>query len=55
MINGILFALAAICIVGFVIADKIERRLQKAEVSRLRRAAVRAYERGYECGWRDGR
>ena len=55
MINGILFALAVISGAGFLITYELDYRQQRAEVSRLKRAAVKAYDRGYERGWRDGR
>lgn len=55
MINGILFALAVISGVGFLITYELDYRQQRAEVLRIKKKAARAYDRGYENGWRDSR
>lgn len=55
MIEIATMILAAISGACFIAAYELDYRQQKAEVSRLKRKAARAYDRGYENGWRDGR
>ena len=55
MIDGILFALAVISGACFIAAYELDYRQQRAEVLRIKKKAARAYDRGYENGWRDSR
>lgn len=55
MIEIAMMILAVISGACFIAAYELDYRQQRAEVSRLKRAAVKAYDRGYERGWRDGR
>ena len=55
MIEIAMMILAVISGVCFIVAYELDYRQQKAEVLKIKRKAARAYDRGYENGWRDGR
>ena len=47
--------LAAISGVCFIAAYELDYRQSRAEVLRIKKKAARAYDKGYENGWRDSR
>ena len=52
MTSMILAAISGAC---FIAAYELDYRQQRAEVLRIKKKAARAYDRGYDRGWRDGR
>ena len=55
MIEIAMMILAAISGACFIAAYELDYRQQRAEVLRIKKKAARAYDRGYENGWRDSR
>lgn len=49
-LSVICFVLAIIC---FVVAEIMDRRTTKATIAKLKRAAIYAYDEGYEKGYKD--
>ena len=55
MIEIAMMILAAISGVCFIAAYELDYRHHRAEVLRIKKKAARAYDRGYDRGWRDSR